>query len=164
MPATRRYFKFGALLASVVGVFAATSPVAAGSTLSPKVASGPLPANTVVVSYDFGGSWPCSFNPFLGGQQFLSFGNIYEPLMFVNSLQSGKTTPWLASGYSWSNGNDTLTFTIRSGVKWSSGQPFSPADVVFTFDLLKKYPALGSRRCVVGPDERFSKGQQSGSL
>ncbi|MBO0831573.1 MAG: ABC transporter substrate-binding protein, partial [Actinobacteria bacterium] len=29
-----------------------------------------------------------------------------------------------------------------SGVKWSDGKPFTPADVVFTFNLLKKFPAL----------------------
>jgi peptide/nickel transport system substrate-binding protein len=48
----------------------------------------------------------------------------------------------LASSFQWSNGNKTLTFTIRDGVKWSDGQPFSAADVLFTFNLLKKYPAL----------------------
>ena len=66
----------------------------------------------------------------------------YETLSFVNSLQSGKTSPWLASSYAWSNSNKTLTFTIRDGVTWSDGTAFTPADVVYTFNLLKKYPAL----------------------
>ena len=69
-------------------------------------------------------------------------GLTYETLDFVNSLQSGKVTPWLATSYAWSNDNKTLTFTIRPGVKWSDGKPFSAADVVYTFNLLKKYPAL----------------------
>jgi peptide/nickel transport system substrate-binding protein len=30
-------------------------------------------------------------------------------------------------------------------VKWSDGKDFAPADVVFTFNLLKKYPALDGR-------------------
>ena len=30
-------------------------------------------------------------------------------------------TPWLASASQWSNGYKTLTFTIRSGAKWSDG-------------------------------------------
>ncbi len=72
----------------------------------------------------------------------LSFGPVYEPLVFVNALQSGKTTPWLASSFAWSNGNKTLTFTIRKGVKFSDGSPMSAADVAFTFNLLKKFKAL----------------------
>ena len=27
-------------------------------------------------------------------------------------------------------------------MKWSDGKPFSSADVVFTYNLMKKYPAL----------------------
>jgi len=72
----------------------------------------------------------------------LSFGTVYEELTFVDVLKSGATAPWLASSYAWSNGNKTLTFTIRSGVKWSDGQPFTAKDVLFTFDMLKKFPAL----------------------
>ncbi|MGO9503124.1 MAG: ABC transporter substrate-binding protein [Streptosporangiaceae bacterium] len=68
---------------------------------------------------------------------FLAFGPVYEPLAFVNNLQSGKATGW-----TWSDGNKVLTFTIRSGVKWSDGKPMTAADVVYTFNLLKKYPAL----------------------
>ena len=36
----------------------------------------------------------------------------------------------------------TLAFTLRQGVKWSDGKPFTASDVVFTFNLLKKNPAL----------------------
>jgi peptide/nickel transport system substrate-binding protein len=72
---------------------------------------------------------------------FLAFGPVYEPLAFVNNLQSGKATGW-----TWSDGNKILTFTIRSGVKWSDGKPMTAADVVYTFNLLKKYPAWTSTR------------------
>ena len=62
--------------------------------------------------------------------------------MFVNTLQSAKTSPWLASSFAWSNGNKKLTFTIRSGVKWTDGKPLTAADVLYSFNLLKKYKAL----------------------
>jgi peptide/nickel transport system substrate-binding protein len=80
-----------------------------------------------------------NFNPFstteLGGTRL-----IYEPLEIPSSVD-GSYTPFLATGYKFSNPT-TLTYTLRSGVKWSDGKPFTAADVVFTFDLLKKYPAL----------------------
>ena len=39
-----------------------------------------------------------------------------EPLLDVQHLQPTKAPiPWLATGYTWSNGGKTLTFTIRSG-------------------------------------------------
>ena len=72
----------------------------------------------------------------------LSVGFMYEPLVYVNPLQQGKTTPMLASSFKWSNGNKTLTFTIRSGVKWSDGTPMTANDVAYTFNLTKKNPAL----------------------
>ncbi len=62
--------------------------------------------------------------------------------MFVNTLQSAKATPWLATSWKWGNGNKTLTFTIRNGVKWSDGKPMTAADVTFSFNLLKKFKAL----------------------
>jgi peptide/nickel transport system substrate-binding protein len=67
---------------------------------------------------------------------------MYEPLVYMNSLQQGKTTPMLASSWKWGAGNKTLTFTIRQGVKWSDGTPMTAADVAYTFNLIKKYPAL----------------------
>ena len=53
-----------------------------------------------------------------------------------------KTTPMLASSYKWGAGNKTLTFTIRSGVKWSDGTPMTANDVAYTFNLTKKNSAL----------------------
>jgi peptide/nickel transport system substrate-binding protein len=62
--------------------------------------------------------------------------------VFVNTLQSAKSTPWLATSWKYSDGNKTLTFNIRNGVKWSDGKPMTAADVVFSFNLLKKFKAL----------------------
>jgi peptide/nickel transport system substrate-binding protein len=96
----------------------------------------------VTISNEQGTTWTCGFNPMNANLVSLSFGPVYEPLVYVNPLKSGATTPWLASAYAWSNHNKTLTFTIRSGVKWSDGQPFSAADVLYTFNLIKAHPAL----------------------
>jgi peptide/nickel transport system substrate-binding protein len=95
---------------------------------------------SVTISNEQGATWTCGFNPFNASLVDWSFGPVYEPLVFVDVLKSGKTTPWLASKYAWSNNNKTITFTIRSGVKWSDGKPLTAADVYFTFQLMKKNP------------------------
>jgi peptide/nickel transport system substrate-binding protein len=66
-----------------------------------------------------------------------------QPLFVYNTLNPSQApVPELGLSYSWSNGGRTLTVTTRSGVKWSDGKPFSAADVAFTFNLIKKFPAL----------------------
>jgi len=99
-------------------------------------------SSTVTISNENGALWTCGFNPLLGSDQLLAFGFVYEPLVYINPLQSGKTTPMLATSWKWGAGNKSLTFTIRSGVKWNDGTPMTAADVAYTFNLMKKYPAL----------------------
>ncbi len=107
-----------------------------------KKSSGKSGSTSVTISNAQGTTWTCAFSPFNADVNFLSIGTVYEVLTFVNGLQSGKTTNWLASSYAWSDGNKTLTFTIRDGVKWADGKPLTADDVLFTFDLLKKNPGL----------------------
>ena len=93
----------------------------------------------LTIDNESGALWQCNFNPYNGSVNGQSFGVLYEPLVYDNLLND-KKTPWLASDYQWSTDNKTLTFTIRSGVKWTDGQPFTAADVVFSFALLKQHP------------------------
>jgi peptide/nickel transport system substrate-binding protein len=99
-------------------------------------------STAVTISNAQGTTWTCGFNPFNPDVNPFSVGPVYEELTFVNGLQSGKTTNWLASSYAWSNHNKTLTFTIRKGVKWQDGKPLTADDVLFTFNLIKKFPGL----------------------
>jgi peptide/nickel transport system substrate-binding protein len=101
----------------------------------------------LVVDNESGSTWTCQFNPFNPAVNITSLGFIYEPLEFVNILQtnpdgSPKVTPWLATESTWGPGFTTLTMTIRSGVKWSDGTPFTANDVLYTFNALKADPAL----------------------
>jgi peptide/nickel transport system substrate-binding protein len=80
-----------------------------------------------------------NFNPF-SSTQLEGTRLIYEPLEIPSSVD-GSFTPFLATGHTFTNPT-TLVYTIRPGVTWSDGKPFTSADVVFTFELLKKNPAL----------------------
>ncbi|MDQ6673284.1 MAG: ABC transporter substrate-binding protein [Chloroflexota bacterium] len=60
----------------------------------------------------------------------------HEPLAFY-SAYANKEYLWLASGYDYSPDFKQLTIKLRSGVKWSDGEPFSADDVVYTLSTLK---------------------------
>jgi peptide/nickel transport system substrate-binding protein len=81
-----------------------------------------------------------NFNPLTPGSALGGRNLIYEPMEIV-SATDGTYTPFLATGYKFTDPK-TLVFTIRQGVKWSDGKPFTASDVVFTLNLLKKFPAL----------------------
>src|SRR5690349_11248775 len=65
------------------------------------------------------------------------FNNLvmFDPRKKQNSLDD--IVPDLAEKWSWSEDGKTLTFTVRKGVKWHDGKPFSAADVKCTIDLLQ---------------------------
>jgi peptide/nickel transport system substrate-binding protein len=131
------------VLASVLVVALASGPsLAHTSGVQPAAAAAAhvTMGGTLVIDNESGALWTGNFNPFSGAVNWTAIGIIYEPLMYVNPL-TGKVTPMLATGYQWGAGNKTLTFTIRNGVQWSDGKPFSAADVAFTFNLLKKFPS-----------------------
>lgn len=89
------------------------------------------------------GTFQENFNPFhLEGVNFGTTGMIYETLQYFNKLKPGEIKPWLALSHEWSNEGKTLTFTLRQGVKWTDGQPFTADDVAFTFDTMAKHPEL----------------------
>ena len=79
---------------------------------------------------------------------------IYQGLTTVNAEQN--VVGQLATDWSISADHLTYTFNIRQGVKWADGQPFSAADVLFTFHVLQdlEYTQPGAmdwRQVGVGP-------------
>ena len=109
----RRLKAIGVLIAAGVLAAACSSN---SSTTPPSSSSGSAaPSGTLTIDNESGGTWTCDFNPFNLSYIGYSLGPVYEPLAFVNTLQSGKITPWLATSWAWSNGNKDLTFTIRKG-------------------------------------------------
>jgi peptide/nickel transport system substrate-binding protein len=95
------------------------------------------------------GNFNCSFNPFDSGSNTTNCygvdGLIYEPLIYTN-LMTGQSTPWLAEKYTWSVDAKTLTLNLRHNVSWSDGQPFTSADVAYTFDILRRFPKIDGQK------------------
>ena len=136
----RRLTKIG--LGVVIGASLLAAGCSSGGSGNSNGSAPSGASGTLTIDNESGGNWTCDFNPFNLSYISFSLGTVYEPLMFVNTLQSGATKPWLASSYAWSNGNKTLTFTIRKGVKFTNGTPLSASDVVYTFNLLKQNKVL----------------------
>lgn len=60
---------------------------------------------------------------------------VYQGLTTIGKDQ--QPAPQLASGWAISGDGLTYTFTLRSGVRWADGAPFTADDVMFTFGLLQ---------------------------
>jgi peptide/nickel transport system substrate-binding protein len=130
----------GALAVGTAVAVAAVSTAPAVAATHARAASGtPL----IVESSPVGSA--NGFNPFVPTAASTIVGAtafIYEPLFQANILKPGKYYPFLATKYAWGNHGKNITFTIRTGVKWSDGTAFGPADVAFTYNLIKNNPAI----------------------
>jgi peptide/nickel transport system substrate-binding protein len=120
------------------------APTAARAKATPAIKTGGV---VTVVPNGSPGSYTRNFNPYAGAVLQGSQGMIYEPLLLFNQIKGGKIIKWLATGYKWTNDGKTLTFTLRPGVTWSDGKPFTSADVAYTMQLDKTWQAKGFAPC-----------------
>jgi len=130
-------FRHAVLIASLLAVLAGASCV----RKIPRP-----PGGVLVVSQEQQASWVRNFNPLTTATaaRWPSLAGIYEPLFVFNSVRT-EYVPWLGVSHEWLEGNLVLRVTTRDSVLWSDGRPFGAHDVAFTFNLLKRYPALDRR-------------------
>jgi len=106
-----------------------------------------LPRNETL--YMGGYQWgpPTNFNPLsgnpawpMGGNAQISIqsdGYVYETL-FVYNIVDGSHRPLLAKSMQWTTPTQ-LVVNLQPGTKWQDGQPLTAKDVVFTFELGKRF-------------------------
>lgn len=83
---------------------------------------------------------PSTFNPLSDDPAFPNTSNcnlVYESMFGYNSL-TGELEGILAKEYMISEG--FLTVLLNENAKWSNGDPVTSEDVMYTFELHKKYP------------------------
>lgn len=95
-----------------------------------------------------------SLNPILGFDDFSrnAWSMFYVPLLRTNP-DTGVLDPGLAASFNQSADGTTVTFTLRDGLTWSDGQPFSGEDYRYTLEALarsKKTPRRGAFQNVQG--------------
>jgi peptide/nickel transport system substrate-binding protein len=129
-----------ALIASACAPVAPAQPTepAAPAATSPAVARPAVGGTVNVYLYQK----PKNFNPLLPfhgpDQQLMQL--VFDNLVIVNDRYEYEGR--LAEKWQISSDAKTYTFTLRNGLKWSDGQPFSSKDVLFTYKLLAN-PAAG---------------------
>ncbi len=81
----------------------------------------------------------------LGGYD-LDFMTAHRPYLFTYTPELNGTVPHLAKSVDTSEDGTTFTVHLRTGVKWSDGEPFTSADIMFWYeDILMNteiYPTL----------------------
>ncbi|MEW2385665.1 ABC transporter substrate-binding protein [Micromonospora sp. NPDC047707] len=135
------------LLAIVLAGTVATALAACGD--SPNANKNNGPAATVLNVGMPNGPQAENNNPFLTTSAAASLGyrwQIYEPLMMWNPVKpADPMKPWLATKAEWSADYTSVKVTIRTDATWSDGQKVTAEDVAFTYNLVKKYPALNDQ-------------------
>lgn len=84
-----------------------------------------------------------NFNPFNNTSRLRTTRDfMYEPLLIVNEFQGGAIHYRLAESAVFSDDLLSLTVTLRDGLKWSDGETLDADDLLFTLDLIKRFPEL----------------------
>jgi peptide/nickel transport system substrate-binding protein len=143
VPRYRRLTAVAAAGLLAAGIAACSSSASSPSASKSSGASSSLP--TLVMESSPEPTITQNFNPYVNTGAIYNMGAtglVYEPLTEFDLANPSVSYPWLATSYAWSNGGKAITFTIRQGVKWNNGTPLTPADVAFTFTLLKANTAI----------------------
>ena len=117
--------------ASALAVLAACG--SSGSSSSPGTAGGaPVHGGNLVIARSQD-SQSMNNTTVFDNESIWVFEQIFQPLFTVTPNGKG-VMPWLATGYKVSSDKKTYTFTLRQGVKFSTGKPMTSADVKFSLD------------------------------
>lgn len=108
----------------------AGQPAASGNT------GETIPVYTIA---DPAGDWglPSPWGHYQRGPGYIRMSLIFDTLIWKD--EKG-LVPALASEWSYDQTAKTYTFTLKDGVLWHDGQKLTAADIVFTFDYMKKHP------------------------
>ncbi len=125
-----------------LGVLAAGAVATSVLPIGPAAAQEQLDRSEVLIAE----AWPAgssfrnfnNLNPFAVGNDLRNHAVfVMEPLFYWLNL-TGEHLPYLATGHSYNQDFTSVTVTLRQGVTWSDGQPFTADDVVFTFEMLRR--------------------------
>ena len=146
---------FVGMALAVLAVAVAVSLMTSGSADAKQGSALALPrAQTLYTSGTAWGPFD-SFNPLRSGYSTGTLGLLYETLLRYDPLKD-KFIPWLATGGGWKG--KSYVVTLRKGVTWNDGKPFTAADVKFTFETGKLAGSENSTMWKTGLQSVTTKG------
>jgi peptide/nickel transport system substrate-binding protein len=75
-----------------------------------------------------------NFNPYNAVSVLhLANGGVYETLFGFNKMADTPPEPMLGTAFEWNEDGTELTITLREGVTWNDGEPFTADDVVYSY-------------------------------
>lgn len=88
---------------------------------------------------DSSGDWgfPTPYRHYPRGPGYIRMSMIFDTLIWRD--HTGRI-PALATAWEYNPESLRYTFTLREGVQWHDGKPFTPADVLFTVQYFQKHP------------------------
>ncbi|MEM9214589.1 MAG: ABC transporter substrate-binding protein [Cyanobacteria bacterium P01_F01_bin.150] len=86
---------------------------------------------------------PKTFNPITNDVSTIIFGLMYSSLIVENG-ETGELEPTLAENWVVSENQKEIIFTLREGLKWSDGEPFTVDDILFTYNDILFNPKIPS--------------------
>ena len=123
------------------------APTTAAATQAPAEPSGPrdVPRNRTFIGGKLGESLagdPQNLNPYYSQLMSSGLHFLYESLYYLN-IFDGELKPWLADGQpEWNDDFSSVTVTLKEGIKWSDGEPFTADDVVFSVNMVMEHPTM----------------------
>jgi peptide/nickel transport system substrate-binding protein len=104
-----------------------------GASADPSANMGENGGGTFIVNM---GADPTTFNPVLKGDDdgHLIYQNVFDGLLELNI--NSEVIPGLAESWDISDDGLVYTFHLAEGVKWHDGEPFTSADVKYTYERI----------------------------
>ena len=107
-----------------------------------------VPRNRTLIMAGLGGEHPGGFtdielfNPYAPGISRSGFTQSCTEALFYYNMIGDKFIPWMAESFKYNDDFTEVVVTLRKGVEWSDGVPFTANDVAFSLNMLLKHPDI----------------------
>ncbi|MDQ3248285.1 MAG: ABC transporter substrate-binding protein, partial [Chloroflexota bacterium] len=99
--------------------------------------------NRTLIMAGLGGEHPGGFtdielfNTYAPGLSRSGFTQGCTEALFYYNMLGDEFIPWMAEGFEFNDDFTEVTVTVRAGVEWSDGIPFTAKDIAFSLNLLR---------------------------